>query len=61
MNEIRQERRLPTVEFPVGKNADNIIGVQINRIGVGRRDVHLEPSEYLPWTGPKKVLPACYA
>ena len=58
VNEVRMQRRLTVVEAPLGQNADEIIGVQINRIGVGRRDVIPEPAEDPPWTGSEKVLPA---
>ena len=39
------QRRLPIVEMPFGQNADEIIGVQINRIGIRCRDVVPEPSD----------------
>ena len=52
------QRRLPIVETPFGQNADKIIGVQINRISVGRHGVVLESSQHPPWTGSEKVLPA---
>jgi len=52
------QRRLPIVDLPFGQNADEIISVQINRIGVGRRAVLPEPSEHEPRTGSEKVLPA---
>ena len=58
VNQVRMQRRLPIVEIPFGQNADEIIGVQINRIGVGRREVVPEPSEDEPWTGSEEVLPA---
>jgi hypothetical protein len=57
MNEVRMQRRLPIVEMPFGQNADEIIGVQINRIGIRCRDVVPEPSDP-PWTGSEKVLTA---
>src|SRR5260370_3397618 len=58
MNEVRMQRRLPIVDLPLGQNANEIIGVQVNRIGVGRRYVVPEPSEDEPWTRSEKVLPA---
>jgi hypothetical protein len=48
---------LAIVETPLGQNTDDIVGVQIDRIRVGRRDV-VPPSENPPGTGSEKILPA---
>ena len=46
--------------MPLGQNADEIVGVEINRIGIGRRDVASGPSQHPPGTIPEKVLaPRC--
>src|SRR5260370_37211717 len=58
VNEVRMQRRLPIVEPPFRQNADEIVGVEINRIGVGRRDVIPEPAHDRPRTRPEKILAA---
>jgi hypothetical protein len=60
VNEMRMQRRLPIVEVPFGQNADEIVGLQINRIGIGRRDVIPipEPAHDRPRTRPEKILAA---
>src|SRR6476646_1985609 len=52
------QRWLPIVDAPFGQNADDIIGIQIDGIGVGGEDVFPEPTEDRPWTGPQKVFTA---
>lgn len=39
VNEVRMQRRLPIVDFLFEQNANEIIGVEIDWIGVGRLDV----------------------
>src|SRR4051794_25260542 len=54
------QRRLAVVDVPFGHDADQIVGVEINRIRIGCRNIQqsLEPSQDRPWTGPEKILTA---
>jgi hypothetical protein len=58
VDEVRMQRRLPIVDMPFRHDADQIVGVEIDRIGVGRRNVRasLEPAQDRPWPGPEKIL-----
>src|ERR1700730_1369683 len=60
VNEMRMQRRLPVAEVPFGQNADEFVAVEINRMGIGPRDVIPipEPAHDRPRTRPEKILAA---
>ena len=56
VDQMRMQRWLAIVEVPLGHNADEIVSIQINRIGVRRQDIFPEPAHDRPRTVPEKVL-----
>ena len=54
------QRGLAVVEPPFRQNADQVIGVEINRIRIRRGHIvaAAEPADDLPWRRTEKVFPA---
>lgn len=52
------QRGLPVVEVTFGQDGDEIVGVEVDGVGVGRRNVVPEPAADLPGAGPEKVFAA---
>ncbi len=50
------QRGLPVVDPALRHERDQIVGIEIDGIGVGRRNIIAQPPKYQPWARPDEVL-----
>ena len=53
----RMKRGLAVVQVALRQDADHVVGVQVNRVGIRRRAITATPAHDLPRPGPQKVFP----
>jgi hypothetical protein len=53
----RMKRGLAVVQIALRHDADRLVGVQVNRVGIRRRAITAAPAHDLPRPGPEKVFP----
>jgi hypothetical protein len=51
------KRGLAVVQIALRHDADRLVGVQVNRVGIRRRAITAAPAHDLPRPGPEKVFP----
>src|SRR6478736_5327014 len=51
-----KQRRLSVVEAALGHQRDQIVGIEIDGVGVGRRNIVTEPPPHQPRPGAQKIL-----
>jgi hypothetical protein len=56
MDEVGVQRRLPVVDVALGHERDQIVGIEIDGVGVGCRHIVAQPPQHQPRTGADKVL-----
>jgi hypothetical protein len=53
----RMKRGLAVVQIALRHDADRLVGVQVNRVGIRRRAITAAPAHDLPRPGPEEVFP----
>ena len=53
----RVKRGLAVVKVALRQDADHVVGVQVNRVGIRRRAITAAPAHDLPRPGPEEVFP----
>src|ERR1700731_2864353 len=56
-NQRRMKRGLAVVQVTLRQDADHVVGVQVNRIGIRRRTITAAPAHDVPGAGSEEVLP----
>src|SRR2546429_6440456 len=56
MDEMGVQRRLPVVDAALGHERDQIVGIEIDGVGVGCRHIVAQPPSHQPRTWAEKVL-----
>src|ERR1700720_3520942 len=53
-NQRRMKRGLAVVQVALRQDADHVVGVQVNRVGIRRRTITAAPAHDVPAPGPRK-------
>ena len=53
----RMKRRLAVVQVALRQDADHVVAVQLNRVGIRRSAITAAPAHDLPGPGPEEVFP----
>ena len=56
-NQRRMKRGLAVVQVTLRQDADHVVGVQVNRVGIRRRTITAAPAHDVPGAGSEEVLP----
>ena len=56
MDEMGVQRRLPVVDATLGHQRDQIVGIEIDGVGVGCRHIVAHPPSHQPRTRAEKIL-----
>src|ERR1700730_12763327 len=57
-NQRRMKRGLAVVQVTLRQDADHVVGVQVNRVGIRRRTITAAPAHDVPGAGSEEVLPS---
>src|SRR6202030_3653626 len=56
-NQRRMKRGLAVVQVTLRQDAEHVVGVQVNRVGIRRRTIPAAPAHDVPGAGSEEVLP----